>query len=304
MMSFKGTPPPLTQQQQQQQEQQQQQQQQEQQQQEEEEEEEEEVEVEAQAAQAAQVKVKDDEALQAVLALPESQAARDLPVMVVRHHLGAERLQALLAAECSELEATAEPILNDPADMRRKGAQDLSRRMHAWPDGSKLLQALEEVVVPVAQQLGAYVASSSALSSLPPPRGAPRRRRQLAHTDYCMEKVKLCAAWPWTLLFALTDFARVFVRTADGKDVVLLLRLGEALLFRGDVLHGGMEYSVLNWRAHFYLEPLGTTGLRMQGKVLALHEVDMSAYKLPDAVDVSLPRVSAKEAAKVLLEMR
>ena len=217
-----------------------------------------------------------DVALNSVLALPVVPLC-GLPVAVISSRRVKSQVGGLLRAEDI---GPGVPILNDERDARRKEARDLSRRMHAWSGAS---QELRDLLLPVVRDvctaLECHVVGSSMLSSVPPRTCGTQRARQTAHTDYCKGAL---AEWtdshpgqyPWTLLFALSDHGRIFIRTAKGGDVVVLLRAGEALLFRGDVLHGGMNYSVVNVRAHFYLEPLGSDGMRNQDDELALHGLE------------------------------
>ena len=107
-----------------------------------------------------------------------------------------------------------------------------------------------------------------------------QRAWQVIHADFCGEKIEQWreshskSSWPWTVLVALDDFARIRM-LIGGEDLLIILRAGEAVVFRGDVLHGGAAYSIGNIRAHFYLEPVGCQ-LRMRNRpgdeLLSLHE--------------------------------
>ena len=109
------------------------------------------------------------------------------------------------------------------------------------------------------------------------------KQDKVAHHDYSQKKLQKWLeggniTYAWTLLFAVSDNARLFVVAADGARVVLVFQPGEAVLFRGDVLHGGMAYSYRHWRAHFYLEPIGAPSLRHEDDgrktFLALHSLE------------------------------
>ena len=223
-----------------------------------------------------------DEELSSIESLPP----RSLPelgvcVAVIRDATLEAGVMQLRDSSCARLQE-GQSILNDAKDSRRKAAKDLSRRMHEWPPECSLHALLGNYALRVATYLGCRVAATSPLSSLPPPPGG-RRQHQVAHHDYSQKKLQKWLeggniTYAWTLLFAVSDNARLFVVAADGARVVLVFQPGEAVLFRGDVLHGGMAYSYRHWRAHFYLEPIGAPSLRHEDDgrktFLALHSLE------------------------------
>ena len=255
----------------------------------------------------------DDASLQSILALPVSPEGPTVPIAVLRDADVRTATETAFAAEREDILAS-EPraILNDRGDAYRKQAKDGSRRVHEWPHNSGVYTTLSRRVHVLAALLGCEVRGSAPLSSLPPPKKAlSLRRRQVKHLDFDKAKTEAWRArnttWPWTVLVALDDYARIVVQV-DGKDMVVLLRKGDAAVFRGDIMHGGLGYCVLNVRAHFYLEPQDCdSALREQDGALALHEIeggkDYKAQRPP--VSRYEPRVfsSVEQMCKFLVQL-
>ena len=61
--------------------------------------------------------------------------------------------------------------------------------------------------------------------------------------------------YPWTILVMLSDDGYLYVQLASGLDVKIFVPRGAAVLFKGNVWHGGAAYQQLHVRAHFYLVP-------------------------------------------------
>lgn len=82
------------------------------------------------------------------------------------------------------------------------------------------------------------------------------------HHDFAQEVIRLhqgansgVRTWPWTLLTFLSNHGWLYVVLVDGRVVKLHVPHGGAVLFRGDVLHGGAAYDEWHLRAHWYLVP-------------------------------------------------
>ena len=94
--------------------------------------------------------------------------------------------------------------------------------------------------------------------------------RQAAHTDYipddellqCDERTR-----PYLFLFALEDTTRLVVWPGSHKVVkgrgrsippiepkIVVLKAGDAILFRPDLVHAGAEYETENLRIHCYID--------------------------------------------------
>ena len=63
---------------------------------------------------------------------------------------------------------------------------------------------------------------------------------------------------PWTLLVTFKPGAKMYFKVGGSMIIAVLKRPGDAVLFRGDVRHGGGCYKVEHWRFHFYWEPKDT----------------------------------------------
>lgn len=76
--------------------------------------------------------------------------------------------------------------------------------------------------------------------------------RQPMHTDYDAAVVARCAAKPLGALLALEDGTRLCV--VDGE---VEMRVGDVLVFDGDVPHCGAPYDSANTRIHIFLDSPG-----------------------------------------------
>jgi hypothetical protein len=101
-------------------------------------------------------------------------------------------------------------------------------------------------------------------------RSLPGCTRQLAHTDYIPdEELLTCSAEnrPLLCVFALEDKTKLVVWPGSHKLLhgrgrslkpiepkVVWLNAGDAILFRGDLVHAGAEYETENIRLHCYID--------------------------------------------------
>ena len=87
----------------------------------------------------------------------------------------------------------------------------------------------------------------------------PGCKKQRLHFDYNPDEVRnlglLGCQKPCSVIAALQDGTqlRVWDRVAR-KEVPVVMYAGDVLVFDGDVVHAGAEYSVANTRVHVYLD--------------------------------------------------
>jgi hypothetical protein len=62
----------------------------------------------------------------------------------------------------------------------------------------------------------------------------------------------------------------------DGKEIVLELDAGDAVIFRGDFIHSGAEYTKFNIRLHWYIDIEGV--YRKQNQSYFRDPFDIEAY--------------------------
>ena len=151
-----------------------------------------------------------------------------------------------------------------------------NRIAYEFSHTSALLTELRCAVGPLCDALGCYETDVAALKYAAPPKGSLDVGRQPLHRDFnpeCIarlrEKVRrkgLRIVTPWTLLVAFTPGAKMYFMTGSTMTIVVLHRPGDAVLFRGDVLHGGASYQVDHWRCHFYLEPRAEVYAPLRGQ--------------------------------------
>ena len=226
-----------------------------------------------------------------LLSLPVGRHREDTRLAVLRLEDIRASLLERFKAERDNILSHGQPILNDAADVGRAYAKDTSRAQHKWPEECGVKTILHAATQAIAERLDCVISASAPLSSQGATSDARcRRKRQAWHFDFSERKVEEWRwshpSWPWTVLWALDDHARVMLRLSGGEDVVLLMRAGECVLFRGDVRHCGMPYTETHVRAHFYLEPKGClTNMRCDrveggGEILALHSLEAAqSYK-------------------------
>ena len=101
-------------------------------------------------------------------------------------------------------------------------------------------------------------------------RSLPGCTRQLAHTDYIPdEELVTCGPEerPLLCVFALEDKTKLIVWPGSQKLIqgrgrsmkpidprILWLEAGDAVVFRGDLVHAGAEYETENIRLHCYID--------------------------------------------------
>jgi ectoine hydroxylase-related dioxygenase (phytanoyl-CoA dioxygenase family) len=163
----------------------------------------------------------------------------------------------------SKLIKTAEPIFNDNPMARRNDNKrlqlDLSPKLFRTDPWFKSLKRQ-------IQELGSpehVVSDTVLLSSL------PGCKAQAAHTDYVPdEALKSTTDDTVPLLFLLSLEDNTFLNVWPAshhhiqKDLspspirrkTLVLKKGDAVLFRADLVHGGAAYNTSNMRLHAYLD--------------------------------------------------
>ena len=88
------------------------------------------------------------------------------------------------------------------------------------------------------------------------------------HCDVASEnKYQGCKKFPFNIIIGVSDIAFLdIVPPSSGSPVRVLIRKGDVLIFRGDVVHRGVEYkfnktmdkTILNFRLHCYIDPKTT----------------------------------------------
>jgi hypothetical protein len=158
-------------------------------------------------------------------------------------------------------------VRNSGADA--SAASDTSYRIaHEMTAGSELHVLVSQAAAPILELLECEETGWAALESRQVPSEADTPPIQAAHYDFSQSCVKRHhdaqskahkrATYPWTLLVALSAEARLIVYRRGRRSCPRVVRLplpGDAVLFRGDVWHGGDTYRAANWRYHMYLEP-------------------------------------------------
>lgn len=77
----------------------------------------------------------------------------------------------------------------------------------------------------------------------------PGCKRQAMHCDYDPDLVRSCEIKPLGVLVALEEGAHLVL-----PDRVINMRVGDILVFEGDMPHAGGAYTTLNRRVHIYLD--------------------------------------------------
>lgn len=88
-------------------------------------------------------------------------------------------------------------------------------------------------------------------------RSLPGCPRQPKHTDTAAPHSLTCTDTddvPLALVYALQDDTKLMIWPLTGGCITVQLQSGFMVVFRGDVFHCGMEYSVQNTRIHAYID--------------------------------------------------
>ena len=200
-----------------------------------------------------------------------------LPPHVNRRELsGVYPISQLIAAKaiCEPLGRFTEQHPPTKGHVRNSGADacaasDTSYRIaHEMTAGSELHVLVSQAAAPILELLECEETGWAALESRQVHSGADTPPIQAAHYDFSQSFVKRHhdaqskahkrATYPWTLLVALSAEARLIVYRRGRRCCPRVVRLplpGDAVLFRGDVWHGGDTYRAAHWRYHMYLEP-------------------------------------------------
>ena len=221
----------------------------------------------------------------------------------------------LLDQEVSKMRRKSGHIRDCPEGRDGTKEDGENRIAYEFSHTSALLTELRCAVGPLCDALGCYETDVAALKYAAPPRGTLDAGRQPLHRDFnpeliarLREKVRrkgLRIITPWTLLVAFTPGAKMYFLTGSTMTIVVLHRPGDAVLFRGDVLHGGASYQVDHWRCHFYLEPRAEVYAPLRGQqtfrhlksednkpdVLTLFSVEKHTTTLPACSPNDQPRL-------------
>ena len=65
---------------------------------------------------------------------------------------------------------------------------------------------------------------------------------------------------PLLVLAAFMDDTRLCLRDLGGTWHIVRLQPGDVLIFRGDILHFGLGYTVWHYRVHAHIRPANYTG--------------------------------------------
>ena len=64
---------------------------------------------------------------------------------------------------------------------------------------------------------------------------------------------------PLSVVYSIQDGTRLRIKPLDGEWMIIRLKPGDMLVFRGDVCHNGLGYASENYRVHAYIYPPGYT---------------------------------------------
>jgi hypothetical protein len=176
-------------------------------------------------------------------------------------------ITSLLTAELPTIQRhrRAGHIRDCPEDYEETPQDTGHRKSYGFGPSSKLLAKLRSVSRPLREALACKETDAVVLESEAPGAGQPSFVRQPLHFDFnqqaytrlreVIRRKRLRVVVPWTLLVTFSPGGKLYFKVGGKMVVVVLKRPGDAVLFRGNVLHGGAAYRVEHWRCHFYWEP-------------------------------------------------
>jgi hypothetical protein len=99
---------------------------------------------------------------------------------------------------------------------------------------------------------------------------------QSNHTDHNSQwRYAFLGRKSFSLIFAIMSGTKL-IGNIDGKEIVLELDAGDAVIFRGDFIHSGAEYTKFNIRLHWYIDIEGVH--RKQNESFFRDPFDIEAY--------------------------
>jgi len=89
----------------------------------------------------------------------------------------------------------------------------------------------------------------------------PQEGDQAPHTDEPTVRLQNMkdVDKPLSVVYAIQDGTRLRIKPLDGEWMIIRLKPGDMLVFRGDVCHNGLGYASENYRVHAYIYPPGYT---------------------------------------------
>lgn len=133
------------------------------------------------------------------------------------------------------------PIFNSEYKRDKKRSQVVLPGFSSEPWASTLVEKLQNLVPGLTMHESALLRSA---------KGCARQRR---HTDYEVAAVEACKVKPHSVLIAVSDKAQLHVCERN-TERTLEIEPGDAILFRGDVVHSGAAYADANTRLFGYLD--------------------------------------------------
>jgi hypothetical protein len=87
----------------------------------------------------------------------------------------------------------------------------------------------------------------------------PQEGDQVDHMDEPTEKLQPMknVDKPRSILYAIQPGTRLRIKPLDGDWVIVELKPGDLLVFRGDVCHNGLGYASKHYRVHAHVDPPG-----------------------------------------------
>lgn len=127
-------------------------------------------------------------------------------------------------------------------------------------------------------------------------RSLPGCTRQLAHTDYIPDEELLMSTpetRPFLCVLALEDNTKLVVWPGSQKVIqgrgrtmapiepkVVFLEAGDAIIFRGDLVHAGAEYDTDNIRLHCYIDSKAVNRNPNRTWIISKHADDLVQQKI------------------------
>ena len=87
----------------------------------------------------------------------------------------------------------------------------------------------------------------------------PQDGDQVEHTDEPIKKLEKMQDEdkPRSMIYSIQLGTRLRIKPLDGDWVIVELKPGDLLVFRGDVCHNGLGYAVIHHRVHAHIDPPG-----------------------------------------------
>ena len=148
-----------------------------------------------------------------------------------------------------KLEAQGKHIFQQPGNNDKK-----RRQLHEIG----LTEKQKQPIGPISNQLRAvfeYVGDGEAsLSPFSVLQSLPGCIEQRLHRDFNYILRPLETIKSFLIIVALQDDTKLVVRTKRGKRQVVVLNKGDVFIGRGDLIHAGSGYEIMNIRLHWYVD--------------------------------------------------